>query len=408
MKKFGGTLVRIVIVFMDENMPTIAGAVAFALFQSLIPLVVGFVVISSLFLQPGTGVRENFIQAIVNIVPQNFGLDIVVIIDTLLEAAPSIISIAAVILIWTGSGIFGQLVMGVNQAFGVKNDRRNILYQLVLRFFLFFWLGGLIAIAITITIVSQLIFNADIELFGISPRNFNFLLPVLSFFLPIVLQCLAFMALYDIGPAVKNVKWRHAFVGGLVASLLFEVLKQGFAFYVNSFNAADGFQRTYGTLGGLLLFLFYLYLSSAIMLIGACVTAVIGDFRPTAAEIEMEERQKQAKAAKKAAEKHLHADKSLPARIWASLGFGKPKKKAEPEAVPPAAKPELETEHALPLPDLDTAPPMLHKTPETHAAPVPSRISADGKPESRRALTIGSVALLLAGIAGWISNRRSQ
>jgi membrane protein len=53
--------------------------------------------------------------------------------------------------------------------------------------------------------------------------------------------------------------------GALLAALLFEVLKQGFAIYVANFNSYDA---VYGALGGIMLFLFSLYLSSCILLIG--------------------------------------------------------------------------------------------------------------------------------------------
>jgi membrane protein len=54
--------------------------------------------------------------------------------------------------------------------------------------------------------------------------------------------------------------------GALVATALFELLKNGFAIYIASFSSYKG---AYGALGGILLFLIWTYLSANILLIGA-------------------------------------------------------------------------------------------------------------------------------------------
>ncbi|TAK57797.1 MAG: YihY/virulence factor BrkB family protein, partial [Dehalococcoidia bacterium] len=86
-----------------------------------------------------------------------------------------------------------------------------------------------------------------------------------SVLLPAVLTFVTFALLYRIVPAARP-RWRDALPGAFVATLLFEALKNGFAFYVANFN---NFDVVYGSLAGVLLFLFFTYLSSAILLIGA-------------------------------------------------------------------------------------------------------------------------------------------
>ena len=52
----------------------------------------------------------------------------------------------------------------------------------------------------------------------------------------------------------------------LLATVLFELSKHGFAFYVSHFNS---FQAVYGVLGGVMLFMLWTYIASIILLIGA-------------------------------------------------------------------------------------------------------------------------------------------
>ncbi len=265
--------------FFKDNCLNVAAAIAYYALQSIIPLVLGFIVIGSFFLQDGVA-RQNFINSVKGALPNlGAGFDIGKIIDGLVQGAPGLLSVSAIFLLWSGSGIFDQLIFGINVAYDVKKDSRNFFVKTGLRIGLLFIVGILIAASFTITIVSQLIFTANVSLFGISPANFGFILPVISILLPIALMFCVFVILYKLAPDRKGNKWRYVAIGALVAAILFELLKYGFTFYITAFNAADSYQKSYGALGGILLFLFYIWLSAAVMLFGAEVASVSGGWK---------------------------------------------------------------------------------------------------------------------------------
>ncbi|MDB5079653.1 MAG: hypothetical protein JWP00_1577 [Chloroflexi bacterium] len=265
--------------FFKDNCLNVAAAIAYYALQSIIPLVLGFIVIGSFFLQEGVA-RENFINSIKSALPNlGAGFDIGQIIDGLTNSAPGLLSFSAIMLLWTGSGIFDQLIFGINVAYDVKKDSRNFFVKIGLRLGLLLIVGALIAASFTITIVFQLIFNAKASILGISPANFSFILPVISILLPIALMWCVFAILYKLGPDRKGNKWRYVAIGALVGAILFELLKYGFTFYVTSFGAADSYTKSYGALGGILLFLFYIWLSAAVMLFGAEVASVAGGWK---------------------------------------------------------------------------------------------------------------------------------
>lgn len=86
--------------------------------------------------------------------------------------------------------------------------------------------------------------------------------------LPLVINTFIFSALYIVVPNCK-VKFRDGIFGGLIAAILFEAAKKGFAFYLKHFPS---YELIYGTLATIPIFLLWVYISWLIVLYGALVT----------------------------------------------------------------------------------------------------------------------------------------
>lgn len=93
--------------------------------------------------------------------------------------------------------------------------------------------------------------------------------------LPPLIAWIGFAWLYFTLPN-RSVRPMHAFLGGLVATILFEGLKRGFAWYVRAFPS---YQAIYGALAAVPILLVWTYLAWAVTLFGAAITASLPDWR---------------------------------------------------------------------------------------------------------------------------------
>ena len=92
---------------------------------------------------------------------------------------------------------------------------------------------------------------------------------VVAVLVPLTVSFATFMFIYKVVPSVRT-RWREIWPGALLAALLFEVIKNGFAIYLRYFGNYDA---VYGSLGAVIAFLFFVYVSASIMLLGAEMAA---------------------------------------------------------------------------------------------------------------------------------------
>ena len=92
---------------------------------------------------------------------------------------------------------------------------------------------------------------------------------------PIVIECVVLTLLYRFLPH-RTVMWRHAFAGGIIATILLEVIRSGMTIYLGTFTS---YTTIYGKLAILPIFLLWIYMSWIAVLFGASMAAAVSAFR---------------------------------------------------------------------------------------------------------------------------------
>jgi membrane protein len=95
---------------------------------------------------------------------------------------------------------------------------------------------------------------------------------------PVVFTSAAFALLYLALPN-RRIRVRDAVIGGVLAGLVFEAGKRGFAWYVSQFPT---YKLVYGAFASVPIFLLWIYISWLIVILGAVVVAVLPDWRARA------------------------------------------------------------------------------------------------------------------------------
>jgi membrane protein len=262
----GGRFVwEILLRFDRDRCGRAAGALSFASIFSLVPLtavVFGMLSIFPVF-QSWMGAIQDFVYG--NFVPAS-GEVVQRYLEEFSKKAGRLTALGLLLVIVTAIMMMDTIEQTFNDIWRVRQQRK--LMHRLLTYWAILTLGPFL-IGASLSLTSQLF---SLPLFG-GQGVFHGARGVVLQSLPMVFEILAFFMLYTLVPNAP-VKWRHALAGGVCAALLFELAKHGFAQYVMH---VPTYQTIYGAVAVLPIFLVWVYLSWLVILLGAVVTAQLGE-----------------------------------------------------------------------------------------------------------------------------------
>jgi YihY family inner membrane protein len=164
---------------------------------------------------------------------------------------------------WSASAMFGSVRKALNVVWKV-DYQKPYFQQKLMDLFMVVGFGLLVLASVFGTGALRALREVSDDALGPLSTGTGLFWGTLPYVLPGIASFAVFALLYRFVPAV-SVRFRDVWLGALVAALLFEALKNGFAFYVTHFRSYD---LLYGSLGGILLFLTGVYFASSILLLG--------------------------------------------------------------------------------------------------------------------------------------------
>lgn len=246
---------------------------AYFLLFSIFPFLMFFLNIIG-FIAEG---NELVIFRALEILPANVMEIIRPVITSLINSSSgTLLSITLIIALWSGSNGIMKLIREINGAFGNEGGRGFIKDRLLSIVFTVA-LSLLLILMISARVFGNVIINAVYSIIG-EHRFVGMIWDYFRDLAPIIFMIIIFTLLYKLAPDRKDVKvsFLDALPGSIFTAIAWILISRAFAYYVDNFGNYD---RTYGSLGGIIVLLTWLYLSSMIMILGAYISSSIMQIR---------------------------------------------------------------------------------------------------------------------------------
>src|SRR3972149_6973761 len=232
--------------FLQDGAPDLAASIAYSALFSIFPLLLGVVAAAGLIGDEAV-VRRAIVETLARIAPPATAEFVDRNVQEAIRLRGPFGILAIVGLFWSATAVASTVRNALNRVLSVVQPRPYLFRKLI----------DLVLVGLASLIVTL---------------ETSTLARLASTVGPVILSTLTFLVIYLYLPNVR-IRWTNAIIGALVAGLLFEGIKQAFFWYLQTFAR---YQLVYGSLTGIIVFLVWMYLSSAILLFGAELASQIG------------------------------------------------------------------------------------------------------------------------------------
>jgi membrane protein len=263
-----GTVKRTLKEFSEDNLTDWAGALTYYGVLALFPALIALMSIVGLLTDP-----TSLTDALTAVVPQSAAEDLNPVIEDIAGSTGTVgfgLVLGLVLAIWSASGYVGAFTRAANVVYETPEGRK--IWKLKPLQLLITLIGVLFAaVILALLVLSGPVVDAIGSAIGIGETG-QTVWNIVKW--PVVLVVLALMiaVLYYSTPNVKLRGFKWVSPGAAVAIVVAIVASAAFAFYVGNFGS---YNKTYGALAGVVVFLIWFWLINVALLFGIELDAEI-------------------------------------------------------------------------------------------------------------------------------------
>jgi len=267
-RSWWGTAKRTVREFRNDDLTDWAAALTYYGILSIFPALLVFVSVLGLI---GKSATQPLLDNLTQVAPgpaQEIFTNAINNLNQNEGSAGVLLVVGLAIALWSASGYVGAFMRASNSIYEVEEGRpfwklRPVQIAITLVMMILLSIGA-VAVVLTGPLAEQVgnvIGVGDAAVTAWDVAKWPVLILLVSFMISV---------LYWAAPNVRQPGFRWLTPGGIVAVLLWVIASAGFAFYVANFSS---YNKTYGSLAGVIIFLIWLWISNIAVLLGAELNA---------------------------------------------------------------------------------------------------------------------------------------
>ncbi|TDM00749.1 YihY/virulence factor BrkB family protein [Macrococcus carouselicus] len=265
-KEEGNFFQRLLYRIGKDDAAGLSAQLAYYFLLSLFPLLIFLLTLLPLFkLKP-----ETITDFIAKSAPGDTADTInTIITDVMANSNGGLLSFGLIAALWTASNGMTALMNAFNVSYEIEDARSPLKAKLLS---ILFTIVMILVVAITLALpvfgeqLGQLLFGA----IGMGDQ-FIWLFNLIKVVLPLILTFVVFTTLYAIAPNIR-LNWKSVLPGALFATIVWLGASFLFGVYVNNFA---NYSKTYGSIGGVIVLMTWLYLTGFIIIVGSQINAIL-------------------------------------------------------------------------------------------------------------------------------------
>ena len=254
----------------EDRVTAEAAGVTFYTLLALFPAIAALISLYGLVADPAT--IGTHLSMAAGVIPEG-GMQIITEqVKSLTSAGHKALGFGAIVGIlvslWSASAGIRSLFDALNAVYDEKEER-GFVHRVLLS--LAFTLGGILFVVVAMTGVVVLPIMLD---FAGLKSSTDILIKLARW--PVLLAVITFMLamIYRFGPSRAKAKWRWVSWGSGFAAVAWVLASAGFSYYAANFGS---YNKTYGSLGAVIGFMTWIWISTIILLVGAELNAEMED-----------------------------------------------------------------------------------------------------------------------------------
>ena len=245
-----------------HNLQLVSAGVAFYFLLAVFPLLAALISLYGLLVSVDE--LQHHMTYLINVLPADSRYILEDQLEGLISKSNQSLgwsfALSVLVALWSSSKGANALIAACNITYH-ESTKRRFVFAIIARMMLTLAIVGMIILALLIITVM--------------PQALNYLLGDglgklavggITWLVLMILFNVGLSSLYRYGPHRARAKWRWVTPGALFATVLWVAFSYGFSFYLQSFAT---FNKTYGSVVGIIILLIWFYTSALIILLGA-------------------------------------------------------------------------------------------------------------------------------------------